>query len=54
MYRVINRAQWFTTGILFSSVALGFYIYGLPFISKVRFQWWVWTTELSDILKLGI
>jgi hypothetical protein len=53
MYRVIQRAQWFTSGILACSVATGLYIYGLPFISKVRFQWWVWSSEWSDLLKFN-
>jgi hypothetical protein len=54
MYQIIKRAQWFTSGVLLTAVATGLYVYGLPFISKVKFQWWVWTAELSDVLKLGI
>ena len=53
MYRVIQRTQWFTSGILFSTVATGLYIFGLPFISKVRFQWWVWSGEFGDLLKFN-
>ncbi len=53
MYRVIKRTQWFTSGILFAACSTGLYIYGLSFITKVKFQWWVWTAELSDLLKFN-
>jgi hypothetical protein len=53
MYQVIKRAQWFTSGILFAAVATGYYIYGLGFFAKVKFQWWVWTAEWSDLLKFN-
>jgi hypothetical protein len=53
MYRVVNRAQWFVAGVLTSAATFGFYIYGLSFIGKVKFQWWVWTCELTDVLKFN-
>jgi hypothetical protein len=53
MRRLMLRARWFTLGVLASACAAGFYIYGLGFIAKVRFQWWVWTSELADVLRLG-
>lgn len=53
MHRVIQRAQWFTSGVLALALSMGYYLYGLPFISKVKFQWWVWTTEWQDLLKFN-
>ncbi len=53
MYRIIKRAQWFTSGVLATAVAAGLYIYGLSFIGKLRFQWWVLSSEWADLLKFN-
>ena len=53
MYQSIKRAQWFTSGVLVTAVAAGYYIYGLSFIGKLKFQWWVLSSEWADLLKFN-